>query len=133
MTSCLEKIDLENLMFRNQTILAVDDIESNRILLKETLKPYNLNVLEAENGKSDPEQKEDIGLPPLQGTLGVELGFFRYGRFTWRPLRAEVSLSQETVHQIAKFLCLCTRLAQHLGQLLYFGSLFARQALCPLK
>jgi hypothetical protein len=54
-------------------------------------------LLEAENGERSLEPKEGLRVPPLRGKLGVRLGYFRYGRFTWRPLRAEVSLSQETV------------------------------------
>jgi len=54
-------------------------------------------LLEAENGERSLEPKEGLRVPPLRGKLGVRLGYFRYGKFTWRPLRAEVSLGQETV------------------------------------
>jgi len=47
----LEETPIDNIKFKKKTILVVDDIESNRILLKETLKPYNLSTIEAKNGK----------------------------------------------------------------------------------
>jgi PAS domain S-box-containing protein len=47
----LKETRIDNIKFKKQTILVVDDIESNRILLKETLKPYNLSTIEAKNGK----------------------------------------------------------------------------------
>ena len=42
---------MDNISFRGQTVLVVDDIESNRTLIKETIKKYNLNTIEAEDGK----------------------------------------------------------------------------------
>lgn len=41
---------LPNPCFENQTILVVEDVESNRIVLRGLLEPYNLNIVETENG-----------------------------------------------------------------------------------
>jgi hypothetical protein len=54
-------------------------------------------LLEAENEKDDLEQKEERALPPLRGTLGIKLGYFEYGRFTWRPLHADISFDHDKV------------------------------------
>jgi len=40
-----------NLIFQNSTILLVDDMPSNRLLLKSYIKKYNLKVFEAQNGQ----------------------------------------------------------------------------------
>jgi PAS domain S-box-containing protein len=40
-----------NVRFKNQKVLIVDDIESNRLLLDKVLRVYNLNPIEASNGK----------------------------------------------------------------------------------
>ena len=72
----LEKTPIDNIKFKKQTILVVDDIESNRILLKETLKPYNLSTIEVKNGKEgiDAAKKYhpdlilmDIRMPVMNG------------------------------------------------------------------
>jgi len=43
-------LDLADIQFIPATILSVDDVETNRILLKDFLSPYSLNIVEAENG-----------------------------------------------------------------------------------
>ncbi len=53
---------LDDIKFSGQTVLAVDDIKSNRMLIKETLKPYNLNVLRAE--KRNQADNMDISIRP---------------------------------------------------------------------
>ena len=72
----LEETPIDNIKFKKQTILVVDDIESNRILLRETLKPYNLSTVEAKNGKEgiDAAQKYhpdlilmDLRMPVMDG------------------------------------------------------------------
>jgi signal transduction histidine kinase/ActR/RegA family two-component response regulator len=45
------KMESENIIFKNQKVLVVDDIQSNRLLLNEILSIYGLVVLEAANGK----------------------------------------------------------------------------------
>jgi signal transduction histidine kinase/CheY-like chemotaxis protein len=45
------KMESENIIFKNQKVLVVDDIQSNRLLLSEILSIYGLAVLEATNGK----------------------------------------------------------------------------------
>ena len=44
-------IDVDSVKFNEASVLIVDDVQSNRNLLKYFLKPYDLNVSEAENGK----------------------------------------------------------------------------------
>jgi CheY-like chemotaxis protein len=44
-------IDVDSVKFNEASVLIVDDVRSNRNLLKYFLKPYGLNVSEAENGK----------------------------------------------------------------------------------
>ncbi|MCD4670107.1 MAG: response regulator [Actinomycetia bacterium] len=72
----LEETPIDNVKFKKQTVLVVDDIESNRILLEETLKPYNLSTIEAKNGKEgiDAAQKYhpdliimDLRMPVMDG------------------------------------------------------------------
>ena len=43
--------DILNIKFNNQKVLVTDDIESNRLLLNKMLSLYNLNTIEASNGK----------------------------------------------------------------------------------
>ncbi|HEY5561458.1 MAG TPA: ATP-binding protein [Clostridiaceae bacterium] len=49
--SKVRAIDFNKIRFEPSKVLIVDDIESNRILLKEMLTPANLKVLIAENGE----------------------------------------------------------------------------------
>jgi len=44
-------IDIKGVKFRNQVILLVEDIESNRTIIREYLKDFELKILEAENGE----------------------------------------------------------------------------------
>jgi PAS domain S-box-containing protein len=43
--------DLNQITFENAQVLVVDDIESNRHLIEESLSPVNLEVISAENGQ----------------------------------------------------------------------------------
>jgi len=45
-----KKIDFKNILFERARILVVDDIESNRSLIRESLSQLNLEVIEAEEG-----------------------------------------------------------------------------------
>ena len=45
-----ERFNFQNIRFDRATVLVVDDIESNRSLVKEYLSPVNLEVIEAQNG-----------------------------------------------------------------------------------
>ncbi|WP_349647223.1 ATP-binding protein [Candidatus Parabeggiatoa sp. HSG14] len=47
-----ESFDLQNIGFENARVLVVDDIESNRNLIKEWLYQVNIEVIEAEDGQS---------------------------------------------------------------------------------
>ena len=59
-----------NIKFKNQKVLVVDDVESNRLLLNKVLELYNLRILEAVNGKEAihivKENKPDIILMDLR-------------------------------------------------------------------
>jgi PAS domain S-box-containing protein len=46
-----EESDLNNIIFNDALVLVVDDIESNRIFIKECLNKVNLQVVEAQNGQ----------------------------------------------------------------------------------
>jgi PAS domain S-box-containing protein len=46
-----ETCDLKDIFFEKAQILVVDDIESNRLLIKEWLSQLNLDVIEAEDGQ----------------------------------------------------------------------------------
>ncbi len=72
----LAETPIDNIKFKKQTILIVDDIELNRILLGEILKPYNLSTIEAKNGKEgiDAAKKNhpdlilmDLRIPVMDG------------------------------------------------------------------
>ncbi len=54
-------------------------------------------LLKEEKGEGDLEQKEKLSVPPVRGTLGIKLGYFKYGKFTWKPLLADISLDHNTV------------------------------------
>jgi hypothetical protein len=54
-------------------------------------------LLKEEKGESDLEQREKLSVPPVRGTLGIKLGYFRYGEFTWKPLHADISVDHDTV------------------------------------
>jgi len=47
-----KKIDFKNILFERARILVVDDIESNRALIRESLSQLNLEIIEAEEGAS---------------------------------------------------------------------------------
>ncbi|MEN8217217.1 MAG: PAS domain S-box protein, partial [Pseudomonadota bacterium] len=47
-----DSIDFKNIAFEPARVLVVDDIESNRVLLREWLEQFNLEVIEAEDGQS---------------------------------------------------------------------------------
>jgi PAS domain S-box-containing protein len=47
-----EAVDFKNIAFEPARVLVVDDIESNRVLLREWLEQFNLEVIEAEDGQS---------------------------------------------------------------------------------
>jgi len=49
------------------------------------------------NQESDLQGGEHLRIPLLEGILRVRLEFFKYGRFIWRPLRAEISFDRDTV------------------------------------
>jgi len=44
-------LELADIHFSKATILSVDDIETNRILIKDFLSPYDLEIIEAANGQ----------------------------------------------------------------------------------
>jgi len=46
-----ESFDLNNISFEKARVLVVDDIESNRTLIKEWLSKANLEIIEAEEGQ----------------------------------------------------------------------------------
>jgi len=73
----LKETPIDNIKFKKQTILVVDDIESNRILLGEILKPYNLNIIEAKNGKEgiDAAKKHHPGLILMDIRMPVMDGY----------------------------------------------------------
>jgi PAS domain S-box-containing protein len=66
----LSNDSFENIRFKNQKVLVVDDIESNRLLLNKVLEIYNLKILEAINGKEAihmaKENKPDVILMDLR-------------------------------------------------------------------
>jgi len=71
-----------NIRFRKQTILIVDDIESNRILLRESLKPYDLKTIEAVNGKQAIDMAKeyspdlilmDLRMPVMDGYEAIKI------------------------------------------------------------
>ncbi len=62
--------DLQNITFENPVILIVEDIESNRTLLKDYLTPFNIKILEADNGEEalmiTEQYKPDLILMDIQ-------------------------------------------------------------------
>jgi hypothetical protein len=54
-------------------------------------------LLKAEKRESGLEQRAGFRVPPVRGTLRIKLGDFKYGRFTWKPLHADISLDHDTV------------------------------------
>ena len=48
-------------------------------------------ILHEENKESGSEQHTDFWAIPLRGTLGVKFGYFKYGRFTWKPMHVAIS------------------------------------------
>jgi hypothetical protein len=54
-------------------------------------------LLEGEKGESDLQQREELSVPRLRGTLGIKLGYFKYGKFTWKPLHADISLAHDKI------------------------------------
>ena len=74
--------ETEGLLFDNQTVLLVEDIESNRKLIHGYLKEYNLKIIEAQNGEESILMAKkilpdlilmDIQMPILDGYKAAEL------------------------------------------------------------
>ena len=72
----------DNIRFKGQEVLVVDDIESNRFLIKETLNPYNLKIIMAENGKQAIEAVKthhpglilmDLHMPVMDGYEAIKI------------------------------------------------------------
>lgn len=53
-------LELADIKFVPSTILSVDDVETNRMLLKDFLSPYSLNVIDAENGEQAIEMARKV-------------------------------------------------------------------------
>jgi signal transduction histidine kinase/CheY-like chemotaxis protein len=53
-------LELADIQFIPVTILSVDDVETNRMLLKDFLSPYSLNIVDAENGAQAIEKARKI-------------------------------------------------------------------------
>ncbi|MBM3707133.1 MAG: response regulator [Actinobacteria bacterium] len=77
-----KKLVGEDVVFYNQKVLIVDDIESNRLLLRELLNIYGLKVLEAENGKEAIKMAEsknpdiilmDLRMPVMDGYEAIKI------------------------------------------------------------
>jgi len=66
----LKEEEMKKIKFKKITVLMVEDIESNRILLKEHLSYYNFNIIEAGNGEEGVlkarEHKPDLILMDIQ-------------------------------------------------------------------
>lgn len=66
----IKEEELKKIKFEKITVLMVEDIESNRILLKEHLNYYNFNIIEAQNGEDGVlkarEFKPDLILMDIQ-------------------------------------------------------------------
>jgi len=76
-----QTINLENISFEKATVLVVDDIESNRILIRECLNQVNLKVIEAQNGEigllcAEENQPDlilmDLKMPIMDGYQATE-------------------------------------------------------------
>lgn len=74
--------DLKNIVFSESTVLVVDDSSANRELLKEYLSPWNLTIIEAENGAIAVEQARqaqpdviimDMKMPEMDGYMATEI------------------------------------------------------------
>jgi len=70
-----------SIRFKGQTVLIADDIESNRILIREMLKLYNLKTIEAVNGKEAVEMATvyhpdlilmDLRMPIMDGYKAIK-------------------------------------------------------------
>jgi len=68
--SLSEKFHHGDIQFEKSRVLVVDDVESNRLLLKELLNNVNLDVLEAQNGHEaiviTPEYRPDLVLMDIR-------------------------------------------------------------------
>jgi CheY-like chemotaxis protein len=71
-----------NIRFRKQTILIVDDIESNRILLRESLRSHGLQTIEAVDGKQSIDTAReyspdlilmDLRMPVMDGYEAIRI------------------------------------------------------------
>jgi len=78
----LDTESIFNVKFRNQKVLIADDIESNRLLITKILGFYNLQVIEAFNGKEavNIAQKTrpdiilmDLRMPVMDGFKAIEI------------------------------------------------------------
>lgn len=62
--------EIKNIVFENSTVLIVEDIESNRTLLRDYLTPFGIKILEAENGEEalmiTEQYKPDLILMDIQ-------------------------------------------------------------------
>jgi PAS domain S-box-containing protein len=73
--------DINDISFFGQTILLVEDVKSNREVIKGFLKPYDVSIIEAENGEQALLQMEtltpslifmDMMMPVMDGYLTIK-------------------------------------------------------------
>jgi signal transduction histidine kinase/CheY-like chemotaxis protein len=71
-----QSLSLENIKFHKEKILIIDDVESNRFMIRELLEKINLKVYEAHNGQQGVEKAKqvqpdlilmDIRMPVMNG------------------------------------------------------------------
>ena len=77
-----EPLDVESISFKKARMLVVDDVRTNRLLLREWLAKVNLEVKEAENGREALTFAEefrpdiilmDIVMPVMDGIKAAKL------------------------------------------------------------
>lgn len=73
-----EDEDIGDISFLGQTVLVVEDVQSNRDIIKGFLKPYDVSIIEVENGEQALKQMEtvtpslilmDMMMPVMDGYL----------------------------------------------------------------
>ncbi len=77
-----EDSEVDNIRFKSQVVLVVDDIKSNRFLIREILGQYNIKTIIAENGKAAVEMAKvhhpalilmDLNMPVMDGYEAIKI------------------------------------------------------------
>jgi signal transduction histidine kinase/CheY-like chemotaxis protein len=107
-------LELADIQFVHATILSVDDIETNRLLLKDFLSPYSLKIVDAENGEQAIEMARkvrpqlifmDMKMPVMDGYTATKAIKADKDLATIPVIALTASVMKDNIHEIVAAGC----------------------------